>query len=412
MSRTHRRRSRKRRKPASSVPEPDVVPEILPEHLRTGQLNVVVFGPGRGEAILLVMPDGSLGVIDGCREPRNKATGAGDPMRELLNLLHKKRGDSLRLAFVCMTHPHDDHYGGLGRLLRAFRGRVDEVWHPFEIGDRYAKAYQTWLAMTTSGDDLPDMERLKGLDRVFVEMRRSGPGQARPRFVHERTTMLARRWGTTEITIVAVGPSARDIQRGQDRLLQDFEAWKAGDKRVVFDPNVASGALLISWNKAHVLLAGDLLRGTDNATGWRAAHACITHPVQVVNVAHHGSREAHDADLWATMNPKLAIVTPFKDAGPIRRNGRLSGFQPPTPEDVARLSRGHTRVVLTTPPRWRGSSPKASPPHSFRQPKNTVMATTASSSSRHRARRNAVAVALNRRGEIIQLTLAGEAILE
>jgi glyoxylase-like metal-dependent hydrolase (beta-lactamase superfamily II) len=45
----------------------------------------------------------------------------GDPMRELLNGLEASGGGPapFRLAFVCLTHPHDDHYGGLGRLLGA-----------------------------------------------------------------------------------------------------------------------------------------------------------------------------------------------------------------------------------------------------------------------------------------------------
>ena len=82
------------------------------EHLPKGTLSIAVFGPGKGEAIVVRLPDGSVGVVDGCREPKDTETGRGDPVRELLD-----RIKCPELAFVCLTHPHDDHYAGLGRLL-------------------------------------------------------------------------------------------------------------------------------------------------------------------------------------------------------------------------------------------------------------------------------------------------------
>ncbi|HZI07816.1 MAG TPA: MBL fold metallo-hydrolase, partial [Archangium sp.] len=156
------------------VPHPTRVDQIRPEHLDDGALSLVVFGPGRGEAMVVLLPDGRVGVVDGCREPSSPDTGRGDPVREFLSALEQRaglRGETFRIAFVCLTHPHDDHYAGLGRLLEAYRGRVDAVWSVPEVGDRYAEALRSFVEVTHAGrEPLPDDVKIRGLKRVLAEL--------------------------------------------------------------------------------------------------------------------------------------------------------------------------------------------------------------------------------------------------
>jgi len=42
----------------SRVPPPEHASEILPEHMPEGLLSIAVFGPGKGEAIVVRLPDG------------------------------------------------------------------------------------------------------------------------------------------------------------------------------------------------------------------------------------------------------------------------------------------------------------------------------------------------------------------
>lgn len=398
------------------VPTPRWVEEILPAHIRPGALNIVVFGPGRGEAILVVLPDGRIGVVDGCREPDKH--GRGDPVRELLEQLNRERRErnqsELRLSFVCLTHPHDDHYGGLGRLLQAYQTRVDEVWCPFETGDRYAEQYRKWAELIRKPAEQPDRDALKGLGRVFDEMRRQHiEGTPKPRTLHEGMALLCDKVKGTELSISGVGPSTADTRDAQSALYADLlvasEASGRGSPR--FDPNDASGALLIRWGNAQVLLAGDLTRGKDALRGWQSAMGSITGPVQVVNVAHHASAGAHHEELWAMMEPALAIVTPFQGA---------RGSQPPRPADIDRLAESNAEVVITARPAWNWDEPGVTlpvpeghdqrrQPARGRRPKNNVL--PSSPAPGFDARRNAAAVALSRRGTILQLVLAGEANL-
>jgi glyoxylase-like metal-dependent hydrolase (beta-lactamase superfamily II) len=158
----------------TSVPAPEYVDEILPAHLPQGALSIAVFGPGRGEAIVVRLPDGSIGVVDGCREPTGGAKdGRGDPVRELLRRIEKAGPvpTPFRLAFVCLTHPHDDHYPGLGRLLEAYERRVDHVWTVTQMTGKYARALPEWVELTRGGKcSLPDDATIAGL-RLFVGSR-------------------------------------------------------------------------------------------------------------------------------------------------------------------------------------------------------------------------------------------------
>lgn len=80
--------------------------------LRFHFLNV-----GHGDSTVLEFIDGdtrSFGVVDSFR-----ASGGHIPALELL----KEKGAE-RIAFLALTHPHADHFFGLGSISDAFQGRV------------------------------------------------------------------------------------------------------------------------------------------------------------------------------------------------------------------------------------------------------------------------------------------------
>lgn len=82
-------------------------------------MKVHVLDVGHGDTIILEMPigdtDTAYGVID-CVEFED-VTGP---------YLEKLKVD--KLAFVCGTHPHDDHIRDIKKLLEAYEGKVGEYW--------------------------------------------------------------------------------------------------------------------------------------------------------------------------------------------------------------------------------------------------------------------------------------------
>jgi len=387
---------------AGPVPDPEIVDELLPEHLPNDQLSIAVFGPGEGEAIVVRLPDGEIGVVDGCLEPKDPF-GSGDPVRELLARFEAepRAGGPLKLDFVCLTHPHDDHFAGMGRLLKAYAGRVGAIWRVEHVTSRFADPLMEWIDQTRRGKDpLPDAKKAKGLKRVIEQMHAAHDRHgASPQLLLAGVPLLARTHAGRPLTVTACGPAPGDIIHATTDL---HAALLARERNLAHtsshDPNLTSGAILARWGASAVLLAGDLLLGKGQHSGWEVARSHVGCEVQVVNVAHHASKQAHDDSLWATMKPALAIVTPFQHA---------KKRQPPRPEQIGALA-GSSVVAITSPPAWDGEPGSPSRQHP-RPPralpgKNSVLRIQTSD-----ARRNAVAVSLDATGKITRFVLAGKA---
>ncbi|MBL8634392.1 MAG: MBL fold metallo-hydrolase [Myxococcales bacterium] len=364
-----------------------------------GQISLIVFGPGRGEAIVLVLPDGSIGVVDGCREPeKNDPVGRGDPVRELLATMGRRR-----LRFVCLTHPHADHYPGLGRLLQWHR--PEKVFVTLPLTGDYKKVFLAYSAALEKG--VPPAEK-GGLERFYAQVERFESSGGEINHMDERKLLLEENsLCGARLAIWSCGPAPADVKRTLNDLLgyAQAHATKAPLPPETIDPNIASGALHVHWGDAGLLLTGDLLRGEHPLSGWNKTESWLCppgHPVQVINVAHHGSEGAHHDGLWAKLQPKLAIVTPFQNA----QNG-----QPPKRSDLDRLASTAT-VVVTTPPAWLGTAGAASA-----TPLGRVIPVTSRSTALKGiiepalAINNAVAVSLDKTGAITRLILSGAASL-
>lgn len=384
--------------------EPTRVSRIVPAHLDQDALSIVVFGPGRGEAIVVRLPDGRVGVVDGCCDPSDHDTGAGDPVRELLNEMAEMSEDprSFRLAFVCLTHPHDDHYAGLASLLQAYRGRVDGIWTVAPISGRYMDVLPVQLKALRAGkpiargDDEP-----RRLRDVLLEIDRAADDEPDRFCFLSSQKPLARRAQVAgaDLEIVAWAPVDIDERRTIDALKRALKR-TAGEGHPAHDPNVMSGAVLIEWGRGRVLLAGDLLCGAGQYRGWDGVVEHVSGPVQVVNVAHHASEEAHHDRLWEKLKPELAIVTPFQKA---------IGRQPPRPEQLKKLL-GSTTVAITSPPSWVGTVASPRPSSVRRKPRSSFRGALDFAPAPGRADiHNAVGVSLDATGQITRFVLGGAA---
>lgn len=392
------------------VPPPQREARILPGHLAPDSLSIVVFGPGRGEAIVIVLPDGSVGVVDGCGEPLPH--GKGDPARDFLEEWAKARGGTLHLRFVCLTHPHADHYGGLGRLLNAYRGRVDAVWTVLPVGDRYAETLVKFVDTTLPGE-LPDAAAARGLERILAELDvayhpKPAGGGADLRLLIRGTNLLQAKMKGKLLSVSSCGPASEDIMNAQKELISGVkELAEEGEHSARFDPNVVSGALLFRWGKAGILLGGDLICTHRHYLGWDKVQGDIQSPIQVLKVAHHASKEAHHEELWQRLRVPLAIVTPFKEA---------KSSMPPRPEQISLLARDAV-VAITAKPKWKddthnpvpvqalpGTAAKPARGARSRNPR-LKLTPTPGPTDMH----NAVAVSLSATGELLRFVLAGKA---
>lgn len=388
------------------------VHRLEPEHFPEDQLTVAVFGPGHGEAIVVGLPDGRLGVLDGCRERE-------DPVLALLERCDATGKPLKRLAFVGFTHPHEDHYAGLGHLLERHRDRID-LWLDAPLCQRDGKALYEFVDKTRGGRSPgPDDWEQSALLQVVDEMSRVAHYQ-RGQYKHGAMDKLLweGEWiGGHALELHGIGPCDADVHQGHLDLVAAIKAL-AMDRPVPggIDPNYTSAALLIRWGSTGVLLTGDLLSANGGYGGWgvaRAAWALKRHAVQVVKCAHHASEGAHDHELWSRIKPQLALVTPFKRAMTTSNGAK----NPPRPENIAALSKD-AHVVITSKPQWPIDAANPLPIGAGRDapadpsPDETGARTSAIEAIPREGRsdlNNAVAVTLDAHGQILRVVLAGDA---
>jgi competence protein ComEC len=239
-----------------------------------GALRIVVLDVGQGDAILLEGPRGSRMLID----------GGPDPDRLRLRLDERLPPWDRRLETVVLTHPHEDHVAGL--LALASRYNVVRFYEPGMHGPGPGyEAWRTGLAdagIVTRGLHAGDRLSLDGValrvlwpDRGSVPLEPADNGTA-----------------INNVSIVLLGVL------GRQRFLL------TGDIEEEIDP---------------VLLARGLPR------------------VDVLKVAHHGSRTSSTRSFLAAARPSVAIVSA----------GQGNPYGHPTRATIGRLEATGATVLRT-----------------------------------------------------------------
>jgi competence protein ComEC len=239
--------------------------------LPQGRLRLTMLDVGQGDAILLEGDRGSRVLVD----------GGPDPDRLLALLDERIPAWDRRIELVVLTHPHEDHVAGLALLLERYR--VDAVAEPGMLGpgpgDRAFRgalaARRTRQLVLAAGDRF-------GIDGATAEVRWPRPGSVPSEPPDEGSSI-------NNVSVVL------DVRFGERRALL------AGDAEEEVDP---------------ALLAG----GADT--------------VDVLKVAHHGSRSATTQPFLDAVRPRVALVSA----------GRGNPYGHPARETLERLETVGARV--------------------------------------------------------------------
>lgn len=226
---------------------------------------------------MIRFPDGSWGVVDS-----NTPQGFREP--PALTLL--KENGVTALSFVCLTHPHRDHYTGLLRILEAFDRHVEEIWM-FPIDSVHIKRFlilQHQKNQTTERGRARFSE-LRGIFEAFHRLERKNSARA----LYGGMSVPAR----GGVQIDCLGPLRRDIGQYQGQMVRSLER-----SRYDLDDNLISVVLRLTYGSSSVLLASDapklawpqmLREQVRRASGLRA---------RAVKVGHHGSKDGHHSEIW------------------------------------------------------------------------------------------------------------------
>ncbi|MGH9403329.1 MAG: ComEC/Rec2 family competence protein [Terriglobia bacterium] len=232
---------------------------------------------GQGDSLVVRFPDNSWGVIDS-----NIPTGATDPAA--LSFLQGRSVD--RLAFVCLTHPHADHFTGLERVFGYYGDRVDEFWI-FSIDSAHLKKFLTVQHQknATSRAGRRRYEELQNLFKIFCQMDKTGSGR---RLIGG--LQLPSRGG---VAIDCLSPLSADVGEYQNHLTRCArpEEYKANE-------NLLSCVLRFRYGNSTIVLSSDAPTKAWQRMWKEAGKRKESFEAEGVKISHHGSRQGFHAQVW------------------------------------------------------------------------------------------------------------------
>lgn len=288
-------------------------------------LGIHVLGGVQGESVVVSMPGDRWGVVD-CYTSRLDSP-------ELNPTVHFLRANSVsKLEFLCLTHPHDDHYRGMTHVLDAFP--VDCFWqfpvlpHPVM---RQLIDHDLWDA--EESQDRERQETAQELVNIFGRVNALGKSK---KIRRELLNIGQQMYDSDGVRIVAVAPSGDQTFRYVDRLCKCFNPDGTVKERLQISAhNMISAALVVEFGATRILLGGDV-----ETNGWQDSLSRFGEylAVHAAKVSHHGSTNGYCEGLWSALSRRgkpISVIAPFRRFGLPKRAAL---------EHIA----AHSQKVLTT----------------------------------------------------------------
>jgi competence protein ComEC len=242
-------------------------------------VRVTFLAVGQGDSTLIEFPNGAVMLVDG------GGSLVGDDRvgpRVLVPFLRRKRIS--RVDWVVLSHPHNDHAGGLAAVVKSLD--VGEVW----------ASGQPWVGAA--------LEKLKSL-------------------ISERAIPLY------------TPPPIPSCDNAQLWLCLVHPVTKPGQPAFFDDLSVNSNSLVLlaDFGPVRLLLTGDIEADVESDL----AQSRVDVRADLLKVPHHGSRTSSTDDLIGAVRPAIAVAS----------LGRANPFRFPHPVVIDRYRAHGVRLLRT-----------------------------------------------------------------
>jgi competence protein ComEC len=210
-----------------------------------GRLHLVVLDIGQGDAILIEAPNGDIALVDAGVDPDLTLRRIGQELP-----FHERRID-----VVILSHPHQDHLGGLEEVLRRY-----------EVG--------TFVDPGRPPETVPYRRVLDAVDREHAQVWTAAAG-----------TTIPLGGATLEILYPSTADRAAPLPEG--------------------DVNNGSVVVLLRYGSFAALLTGDAEAPVEALLAARG----LLGPVDVLKVGHHGSDSGTTPEFLAAVRPAVAVIS-------------------------------------------------------------------------------------------------------
>jgi beta-lactamase superfamily II metal-dependent hydrolase len=281
-----------------------------------------VLGEGIGESIILELPNGKWGVVD-CyaRFIQNETTN------QTLNFLKQRNVQALE--FLCLSHPHEDHFRGITHLLKAYDGKLKEFYlfpawnwkivknilaHLRTIAEKSKEPVNLDSAIQREGvDELDSMFQIIGRLQRYGNLRIRLTEDFKPLY----NDVVEFEEENAQLKIFSLAPAGNLVYAYQQAIEKSLTDEQEFVQTYYPKHNLISSVLLLKYGETTVVLGGDAEKQSWNYIlndELRIKEGVLLRS-HLVKVSHHGSSNGLTENLWETLTEGrecYAVITPFQ----------------------------------------------------------------------------------------------------
>lgn len=264
-------------------------------------LEVIAFGPGYGECILVRLRPHSWMIVDSCINEQ-KIVVALDYLRNI------GANPATDVRLIVLSHWHDDHIRGAAEMVR------ECTQAKISIPQAFCKESFTKFALA-HGQSIAVVDKT-GTQEIVATLQFLRNAKERRVFASAGRNVLEE----DDVTVRCLSPSDESYERFLSWVVSQTPMAQTQYRAAPCHPNAISIALWIKVDETTLLLGSDLEKRSVDHDGWSAAisEMGIGPRPTVFKVPHHGSDTGQDERIWQVLaDHPVAIVTPFQ-------NGRVS----------------------------------------------------------------------------------------